>query len=150
MDGARLSIDVGTARIGVARCDDEQLLVVPVATIASGAEAVAEIVALCDLYRPAVIYVGYPISLSGSVTNSTNMATSFAIELSQQTEIPVRMLDERLSTATALGQLRQSGRNAKQGKSVIDQAAAIVILEQALAIEKRSGNIAGTSIGESP
>jgi putative Holliday junction resolvase len=150
MLGARLAVDVGAARIGVARCDSAQLLAMPMATIAAGDEAVQQVADLARQASADAVYVGLPLSLSGAVTASTDAACKFAADLAVAVDpIPVRLLDERLTTRSAAAALRDTGHTARSSKHVIDQAAAIVILEHALAFEQRTGVLAGSGVGQS-
>jgi putative Holliday junction resolvase len=94
------------------------------------------------------IYVGLPVSMSGQASASTQDAVSLAHDIEQAISLPVRMIDERLTTVSASAALRSSGKNSKDGRKVIDQIAATLILEQALAIEKNTGGIPGTLLAE--
>jgi len=151
--GVRLGIDVGSVRIGVAKCDPDGMLAVPLKTIAAGEDAVAELVKLIKEHEPIVVYVGNPLSLNGEVTQSTLGASEFAQALAlalsaeaQTQAIKVRMIDERLSTVSAQRGLHEAGRTEKSSRGVIDQAAAIVILEHALDSEKRQGEFVGKEV----
>lgn len=144
--GVRLAIDVGTTRIGVARCDREHLLAVPVQTISAGGSAVLEISQIAKDLQAELIYVGKPISLGDKHTNSTEMAVQFAIELQGKSNIPIRLLDERLTSVSAQTKLHETGKKAKDFKSVIDQVAAVILLDHAMAIEKSTGTLAGESV----
>jgi putative Holliday junction resolvase len=93
------------------------------------------------------VYVGDPLSLSGSETASTKDAREFAVQLAELASVPVRLVDERLTTVTAYSKLRQSGKNAKAAKDLIDSASAVEILEQSLNISKQSGKPAGLRVG---
>ncbi|HAQ59227.1 MAG TPA: Holliday junction resolvase RuvX [Microbacterium sp.] len=142
--GVRLGIDVGTARVGVARSDRDGLLATPVETVprASGdpVTRVAEIARELDAVE---IVVGLPISLAGRETASTVDARDFAGALAEASDVPVRLLDERLTTVTANDALRRSGRTQRASRSIVDQIAAVVLLQQALDVEKRTGLPAG-------
>lgn len=87
--------------------------------------------------------VGLPISLSGGSTASTEDAIGFATRLAEACGIPVRLVDERLSTVSAHAALRASGRTTRESRSVVDQVAATVILQHALDAERASGNPPG-------
>ncbi|MFG6502126.1 Holliday junction resolvase RuvX [Microbacterium sp. P05] len=141
--GVRLGIDVGKARVGVARTDPDGLLAVPIETVARDAQSVTRIVAIAEEYCAMEILVGLPISLSGADTASTADARTFAGELATASGLPVRLVDERLSTVSAHAALRQSGRSQKKSRSIVDQVAAVVLLQQALDVERHSGNPAG-------
>lgn len=145
--GVRLGVDVGKARVGVARCDRDGLLATPVETVArTDPGAVARIAALADEYGAVEIVVGLPVSLSGGETPSTSDARAFAAEIVAASDLPVRMVDERLSTVTAHDALRRSGRSQRSSRSIVDQVAAVVLLQHALDIEKRTGRPAGEPV----
>lgn len=141
--GVRLSVDVGTVRVGVARCDRDQIMASPVSTLSGEETAIEELIALADEYSAELIYVGKPISLNQGHTASTEMAIAFAQHLASTSSIPVHLVDERLTTVSAQSQLHASGKSTKQSKNVIDQIAAVVLLDHAMAIEKATGNLAG-------
>jgi putative Holliday junction resolvase len=141
--GVRLGIDVGRARIGVARSDPDGLLAVPVETVARTATAVGRIAELVAEHEPLELVVGLPINLRGEDTASTADARAFAEALSRACGVAVRMIDERLSTVTAHQALRASGRTQRNSRGVVDQAAAVVLLQHAIDTEKNTGNPAG-------
>lgn len=152
--GVRIGLDVGTVRIGVAICDPDGMLAVPLETINAGPGAVDRALQLVIEHRVIAVYIGNPVNLKGASTQSTIAATSFAQQLATQlaasglsSEVSVRMIDERLSTVTAQRGLHQAGRSVKTSRKVIDQAAAVIILEHALESEKRQGNIVGNTVG---
>ncbi len=137
--GARIGVDVGKARVGVARSDPDGLLAVPVETVPRTDTAAHRITEIADEYDALEILVGLPISLSGNETESTRDARVFATELASLSARPVRLVDERLSTVSAHSALRQSGRNQKSSRSMVDQVAAVVLLQQAIDVEKSTG-----------
>ena len=145
--GVRLGIDVGTARVGVSRCDREGLLATPVETVprASG-DPVARVVEIARESDAVEIVVGLPISLAGRETASTADARGFAEAVAAASALPVRLLDERLTTVTANDALRRSGRSQRGSRSIVDQVAAVVLLQQALDVEKRTGLPAGQPV----
>ena len=149
--GVRIALDVGTVRIGVAKCDPEGLLATPLVTVAAGTDAVAQISGLIAEHNAICVYIGKPISLSGKDTVSTLSALEFARDLATQLgELPVaiRLIDERLSTVSAQRGMHEAGRNTKQSRDAIDQAAAVVILEHALASERHAGDLVGEAVNE--
>jgi putative Holliday junction resolvase len=106
-------------------------------------------VKLVNEYQAICVYVGNPISLAGKDTASTKSAQEFAREISKhlsKANILVRMIDERLSTVSAQRDLHAAGRNIKQSRDAIDQAAAVVILEHALASERQSDGLVGEEV----
>ncbi|MFK4728501.1 Holliday junction resolvase RuvX [Agromyces mediolanus] len=149
-DGVRLGVDVGRARIGVARCDPSAMLAVPVETVPRAPEGsdadIRRILELAEEFDAVEIVVGHPLSLSGQATPSTDDAVAFARRL-VGTGPAVRLVDERMSTVTAQQALRASGKRAKQQRSIIDQAAAVIILQHAIDAERASGRPPGQSLG---
>lgn len=144
--GIRLGVDVGRARVGVARCDPDGLLATPVETVPRDDDSVARIVALAEEHDVLEILVGLPISLSGGDTASTADARDFARAVAAASDASVRLVDERLSTVSAHAALRESGRSQKSTRRIVDQVAAVVLLQQALDVEKNTGRPAGTPV----
>lgn len=143
--GRRLGVDVGRARIGVAVCDRDGLLATPVETVRrDDATDVRRILELADEYDALEVVVGLPLSMSGGDTLSTADAREFAARIAEQR--PVRLVDERLSTVTAQRGLHQAGRNTKNSRAVIDQAAAVIILQHALDHERSAGAPPGATL----
>jgi len=147
--GRRLAIDVGDARIGVASCDPDGVLATPVETvpgrdIPAAKRRLAEIVAE---YEPIEVVVGLPRSLSGSEGPAAVKVRAFTQDVAKIiAPVPVRLVDERMTTVTATHGLRASGVKAKKGRAVVDQAAAVVILQSALEAERVSGKAPGESV----
>lgn len=154
--GVRLGIDVGRVRIGVARCDAGALLAVPVETVprtAQGDADVRRILELAEEFGAFELVVGHPLSLSGRPTASTDDAVGFAERLAGA-GASVRLVDERLSTVSAQQALRASGRSTRSQRPVVDQVAAVIILQHAIDTERASGAEPGrlltTDEGSSP
>ncbi len=146
--GIRFSVDVGQSRVGLARTDPEGTMALPVATIKVKEKSVADIAAIINEYEPIVIYVGLPLNLQGEHTGSTQYALDFASSLKPLVSCEIRLVDERLSTVSAASALRSAGHTAQSSKDIIDQAAAIVILEHALDYESKRNVLAGEPVGE--
>lgn len=146
--GYRLGVDVGTVRVGLARTDIDGMLAVPESTVPRDG-AIAAIVALTGEWDFLEIVVGLPIKMDGTRGPAADAVEAFAYELSASIPVPVRMVDERLTTASAAKAMRASGVNAKKGRSRIDQAAAIEILQHALDQERATGAPAGYVIDPS-
>jgi len=147
--GVRIALDVGSVRIGVAKCDRHGMLATPLVTIAAGPNALLEVVSLINEHEAMCVYVGKPISLAGETTASTVLALNFAKELSllvKGSAVTVRLIDERLSTVSAQRGMHEAGRSVKQSRDAIDQAAAVVILEHALATERNAGDFVGEEV----
>ncbi len=148
--GSRLAIDVGTVRIGLAVSDPDSIVSTPLPALVRSkllVESLQEILSLISENGVIEVYVGDPLSLSGVETASTQDARQFALQLAELTSVPVRLVDERLTTVTASAKLRLNGKNAKAAKSLIDSASAVEILEQALNVSKQSGKPAGLRVG---
>lgn len=147
--GVRVGIDVGTVRIGIARSDSDGLLATPVVTIdRTSDKPVDQIVRIVNDLDAFEIVVGLPLSLSGGSTASTQDALLLSREVAQAVNVPVRLIDERLTTVSAHSALRASGKKQKQTRGVIDQVAAVMILQHALDSERSSGNLPGKEISE--
>lgn len=146
--GVRLGVDVGKARIGVARCDPDALLAVPVETVPRSDAAAARIAELAEEYSALEILVGLPIGLSGHETASTADARDFSRLIQAAAQRPVRMVDERLSTVSAHAALRTSGRSQRSSRNIVDQVAAVVLLQQAIDVEKSTGIPTGELLPE--
>ena len=146
--GVRLGVDVGKARVGVARCDPDGMLAVPVESVPRNEASVARITALANEYDAFEVLVGLPVSLSGGDTASTADARAFAGELATATGRPVRLVDERLSTVSAHAALRESGRSQRSSRRIVDQVAAVVLLQQAIDVEKGTGTPAGVLMSD--
>jgi putative holliday junction resolvase len=130
--GVVVAVDVGTVRVGVAASDPDRLLASPVETVrAPGQARVAEIVAERGA---ALVVVGLPTSMSGRAESaSAEMARSWAAVLAPLiAPVELRLVDERLTTVSAQAALRASKRSARQSRAVIDQAAAVALLQSVL------------------
>jgi putative holliday junction resolvase len=149
--GRRLGVDVGAVRIGVAVSDRDGLVATPVETVAAGAGDLARLAALAAQYEVLEAVVGLPRSLSGAEGPAAAKAREFAARLAGTIHpIPVRLSDERLTTVTATRGLRESGVRGRKSRAVVDQAAAAVILQNALDTERTSGRPPGTAIAAGP
>jgi putative holliday junction resolvase len=147
--GVRVGIDVGTARIGVARSDAHGMLATPVETVPrdlGGTSGVTRIAAIAAELEAVEIIVGLPLALSGATTASTTDAVRFAETIARSVSVPVRLVDERLSTVAAQSALRASGRSAKTQRPVVDQVAATIILQHALDTERATGKPPGSPV----
>lgn len=140
--GVRLGVDVGSVRVGVAACDPSGLIATPVTTLERRADG-RDIVELTELAaeRDAVeIVVGLPTGLSGEAGPAARSATAYAAALAARVSpLVVRLTDERFTTVAAGRSLRAAGRDTRSGRAVIDQAAAVIILQGALDEERATG-----------
>ncbi|MDO4613432.1 MAG: Holliday junction resolvase RuvX [Actinomycetaceae bacterium] len=147
-----IGVDVGKARVGVARCDDDAIMALPVATLrrdrwGGDVEEVAELVESLGAHR---VVVGLPRLMGGSAGAAVEDAVAWARELDELVDVPIRLLDERLTSVSAHAQLREAGRPTRTHRSIIDQQAAVIIVEHALESERRTGHEAGISLDEWP
>lgn len=141
--GVRLALDWGDARIGVAACDRDGVLAYPLDTVRAGADELAQLVRIVAEHEPLEVVVGLPRSLSGADGPAARKVRERAAALAALVAVPVRLVDERLTTVTASRRLRESGKRAKEQRSVIDAAAAAAILEHAVALERSRGEAPG-------
>lgn len=157
--GVRLGLDPGDARIGVARSDPTGFLATPVETVKRGRGDLARIVEILaeiaeDSGESGVleVVVGLPRSLSGGEGPAAAKVRQWAGRLARAVApVQVRLADERLTTVTAEAMLRD--RNVPGGskrREVIDQAAAVVILQHALDTERTSGAAPGEIVERTP
>ena len=125
-----LGIDHGDARIGIAATDACGILAHPVETIERcRLDPIARIAQLAALRGIRTLVLGLPVRMDGSEGDSAAKVRAFADLLRERLPaIPSVFVDETLTTASAAAKLREAGRNARQQKAVIDQAAAVEIL----------------------
>ena len=145
--GARLGVDYGRARVGLAACDANAAVVVPVRSVATES-AMAEIQQEVVERECLEVVVGLPLTLTGDECPAAAQAREFAHDLAVAIKpVPVRLVDERLTTAAAARSLRAAGVRGTTGRTrsraVIDAAAAAEILTSALDLERSTGLPAG-------
>lgn len=140
----RLGIDWGRVRIGVAASNPHTSLAYPVETVRADGSELKRLGALIEEYEPGLVYVGLPLTLSGERSFSARFVVERASLLAAAVPgVPFRLVDERMSTARASRSLGGAGRNSRQQRRIIDQAAAVEILQRALDLETTSGRLAG-------
>lgn len=145
--GRRLAIDVGDVRIGVAVSDPSGYIATPVETVPAGKHAMDRLAELVAEFEPLECVVGLPLSLSGREGPAAVKVRAFAAELAARiAPVPIRLFDERMSTMTADSLLRERGKSGAKKRSIIDQAAATVILQTALDTERTSGSVPGETL----
>jgi len=127
-------------RIGVAASDPEGIMAFPVETVVTGDGDAERVAAIASDREAVTIFIGLPRTLAGQDGASADMATQFARRVAELTPADVRLVDERFSTTTASRALTGAGKSARNQRQIIDQAAAVVILESALDIDRR-GNL---------
>lgn len=139
--GPVLGLDLGDARIGVALSDPDRRVAIPIGTVAAGRppgelRAIADLV---DQHRVTLVVVGHPLSLDGSAGPTAAKVEEIAAALRASLPVPVVLHDERLSTAEAHRSLEGAGLTARQRRSVVDAAAAQVILASWLDAQPHPG-----------
>lgn len=155
--GVRLAIDPGKVRVGVASSDPDGILAAPVETVRRGEGDKQRIAELVLELEAREVLVGYPASLSGVEGPAARVAREFANALAGILHpVPVRLVDERLTTVTAQSQLLSGASYGKKGvkggkarRSVIDQVAATVLLQSALDQERSTGHPPGEIVRSS-
>ena len=133
--GRVMGVDVGTVRVGLALSDPTGTLASPLDTLrrAKSKADLDRLAALVVEHEVTEVVVGEPVHLSGASGASAQDAADYAQELADRIpDVPVILIDERLSTVTAASHLRESGIDSRKQRPVIDQAAAVVILQQFL------------------
>lgn len=157
--GPRLAVDVGTVRVGLAVSDPDGLIATPVETLARDVrnrpgrlpKDIARIVREARERCAGCVYVGLPRHLSGAESASSAAARAYADTLAQAVApVEVRMVDERMSTVSAHQALLASGRSGRRHREVVDQAAAVVILQYALDAERATGRRPGERVEVDP
>ena len=130
--GRRLGVDVGTVRIGVAASDPDAILATPVETVRRDRRSahLRRLAQLVDELQVVEVVVGLPRTLADRAGASADDAVAMATALGARVgSVPVRLADERLTTVTATRSLREAGVRARQQRGMIDQAAAVAILQ---------------------
>jgi putative holliday junction resolvase len=140
--GRRMGVDVGTVRVGVALSDVTGTLASPLETLrrAKDGKDLNRLAELVVTHEVVEVVVGLPRHLSGASGASAEDASAYAASLASRIgDVPVHLVDERLSTVTAASHLRAGGISARHQRPVIDQAAAVVILQSHLDGRPRTG-----------
>jgi putative holliday junction resolvase len=144
--GTRLGVDVGQVRVGVAVSDPDGILATPVATLKRDLNAevdalpsdIFELARLVDAYQTVEVVVGLPVTLAGKEGPAAVQARAYAERLSRAiAPVPVRLADERMSTVAATRRLAERGVRGKRQRAVVDQAAAVEILQGWLDAQRR-------------
>lgn len=141
MRGRRLGIDVGAVRVGVALSDPDGLLATPLATVPRDVEGGTDVTTLAEQiaeHDVVEVVVGLPRTLAGTEGPAATAARAFAAALTAAVPVPVVFSDERLTTVVATRQLRESGRRGRTQRAVVDQVAAVGILQGWLDVHRRA------------
>ena len=156
--GVRLAVDVGSVRVGLAASDPDGLIATPVATLARGSlhdgSRATDVQRIAQEVRDraaALVYVGLPRHLSGAEGAAAAAARAYAGSLAREVApVQVRLVDERMTTVAAHRALTASGRAGRKHREVVDQAAAVVILQDALDAERATGRRPGERVEGDP
>lgn len=148
--GVRIGVDVGSARVGVAASDVTGTFAHPVRTLPRDEQHGSDLAALAALVEELEaleVVVGLPLLLSGQEGEAARRARAYAVALTAQLgTVTVRLVDERLTTVDAHRRLRDSGVPSRGQRKVVDQAAAVLILQTALDTEASSGRPPGEAV----
>jgi putative Holliday junction resolvase len=148
--GVRVGVDVGSVRVGVAASDATGTLASPVTVLRRdrrGSRDLDELVGLITERDAIEVVVGLPQTLAARDSSSTADARDYAAALAARVApVPVRLVDERLTTVAAQQQLHAAGRDVRSSRPLIDAAAAVVLLETALDHERNTGAPAGEQV----
>lgn len=152
--GVKLGVDVGTVRVGVAICDRDGILATPLRTLERNAKKNTDVRILASLaveLGVVEIFVGLPRTMKGEEHASARMASDYALLLAGKlgelgSEVPVQLVDERLSTVTAHRNLHEAGMSSRNHRKVVDQVAAAGILQHAIDMQKARGTEVGSRV----
>jgi putative Holliday junction resolvase len=131
--GTWIAVDVGSVRVGVARSDPRAVLAVPVTTLARdpvGDRDISELAGLVAEYAAVGVVIGLPRTLAGAEGSAAQLAREYGRRVAERiAPVPVEFLDERLTTVSAQRKLTAGGVRGRAGRAVIDQAAAVELLQ---------------------
>ncbi|HEX9229209.1 MAG TPA: Holliday junction resolvase RuvX [Arthrobacter sp.] len=152
--GVKLGVDVGTVRVGVAICDRDGILATPLRTLERNAKKNTDVRILASMaveLGVVEIFVGLPRTMKGEEHSSARMASDYALLLAGKlgelgSEVPVQLVDERLSTVTAHRNLHEAGMSSRNHRKVVDQVAAAGILQHAIDMQKARGTEVGSRV----
>lgn len=146
--GRRLAVDVGAVRVGVALSDPAPILATPLVTLTRDAENDSDLDELARLvaeHEVVEVIVGLPRTLADRHGRAAEIAAGYADGLTPRVApVAVRLADERLTTVSASRMLSQRGVKGRKQRAVVDQAAAVEILQgwldtRAAALARRAG-----------
>ncbi|MBQ0994276.1 Holliday junction resolvase RuvX [Micromonospora sp. H61] len=144
--GVRIGVDVGQVRVGVSRSDPDGILATPLVTLARDLTAapdavpsdLAELAALVVEHEAVGVVVGLPVNLAGKHGPAAVHVKAYADRLVDViAPVPVTLTDERMSTVVASRRLAERGVRGKRQRAVVDQAAAVEILQSWLDAQRR-------------
>lgn len=142
--GVRLALDIGSVRIGVARSDASGTLAVPEVTLDARKDWLPHLQALVVEWEPLEIIIGLPLSLDGTEQAAAAKVRAVVTDIvAALPATPVRLVDERHTTTVAQTLMREAGITTREGRRFVDQAAAVMMMQQALDMERTSGQVPG-------
>jgi putative Holliday junction resolvase len=127
--GRIASIDYGLKRIGIALSDQRRTIALPLTVVEGGKKAIQNIKAALPLKEVSLILVGLPLELNGKQGPMAALVTQFAKQLEEALQIPIHLVDERLSSKGAEVHLKEIALNGKQRREKIDMIAATLLLQ---------------------
>ena len=136
--GRRLGIDYGQVRVGLAICDNEGLVATPLITLKNDKSLFSNLENIIAENNVVGIFLGKPKHLSGVEGATVELVSGFAQRCSETFELPITFVDERLTSGGAEKLLKAAGKNSKEQRFLVDQLAAVAILELGIQIEKRN------------
>ena len=136
--GRRLGIDFGLARVGIAICDVDGMVATPLTTLRNDKSLFAKLSDLIEEHNIEGVYIGKPKHLSGVEGATVELVASFAEQFKESFGLPITYVDERLTSGAAEKLLKLAGKNSKESRGLIDQLAAVAILELGIQIDKRN------------
>jgi len=143
--GVRLAVDVGSVRVGIARSDATGTLAVPECTLDGRKDWVANLARLVVDLEPIEVIIGLPVSLDGAEHAAAARVRAFLPRIAEACpDVPLRLVDERLTTTAAHTQFREAGVSTRKGRGLVDQAAAVIMLQNTLDAERATGQAPGT------
>ncbi|MGV2829217.1 Holliday junction resolvase RuvX [Myxosarcina sp. GI1(2024)] len=134
-----LGLDVGKKRLGVAGCDGTGLIATELTTIyrTSWAKDLEQLKAIVAARKATILVIGLPYSLNGTIGPQAEEVQKFAERITQELQLPVEYVDERLTSVEAETQLKTQKRFSTRDKGAIDRRAAAIILQQWLDMRRR-------------
>lgn len=151
-----MGVDVGQARVGLALSDPDGILATPLKTLRRDLKKNSDrrvLRKLLEVNEVTEVFVGLPKTMKGADSPSTVMARDYAAalvaELAQEgRQLPVWLVDERLTTVSAHRSLHEAGVSSRDFKAVVDQVAAVNILQTSLDALKAGQNLPGYLVQE--
>ena len=126
-----LAIDPGTRRVGIAVSDPGGTVALPL-TVLETSKPIEEVIRLIQEHAAAEVVVGLPVSLDGGEGPAAAAAREFASDLSSRIDVPVRLVDERLTTAAAGKAFSEMEISERRRRKIVDKAAATILLQSYL------------------